>query len=72
MRRSLLEAVYHIRGLLIAPPYLFLCLVFWDECEIDSIVLPAGLTVFLVGVRQRQRCTQHVTSLPIETPQTSQ
>ncbi len=49
-----------MRGLLIAPPYLFLCVVFWGECEIDSIIWPAGLTVFLVGVGLRIWAQTHI------------
>jgi len=45
--------IYKVRGLLMVPPCLFELLVVYRASEWDSLVWPAGLALFLVGVGLR-------------------
>ncbi len=45
-----LERAYRFRGVLMAPPYLILLLVFVGETEHHAIIWPIGLAVFATGV----------------------
>ncbi len=42
--------IYKIRGILMAPPFLFLVFVFHGETERDHVIWPVGLAIFGVGV----------------------
>lgn len=44
---------YRYRGILMAPPYLFILLVFFGEWEQEHVIWPVGMSIFLVGVAVR-------------------
>lgn len=52
--------IYKIRGILMAPPYLFLLVTFIGETEWDSLVWPIGLAVFGCGVLIRVWAQMHL------------
>lgn len=51
---------YRFRGVLMAPPYLFMCCVFLKEWEVDAIIWPLGLMVFGLGVALRIWAQMHL------------
>lgn len=52
--------VFKVRGLLMAPPVLFVLFVTLDEYEHDWVVMPVGLAVFLVGITIRVWAQMHL------------
>lgn len=52
--------IYKIRGLLMAPPFLFLLFVYFGETEWDSLIWPLGLAVFGCGVLIRVWAQMHL------------
>jgi protein-S-isoprenylcysteine O-methyltransferase Ste14 len=52
--------VYRIRGILMAPPFLFFTFVFLGETERDWVIWPVGLAIFGVGVLIRVWAQVHL------------
>lgn len=52
--------VFKVRGLLMAPPVLFMSLVTMGEYERDWVVLPVGFAIFLMGVALRVWAQMHL------------
>ena len=53
-------AVYKVRGILMAPPFLFLMMTFIGETEWDSLVWPMGFVLFGLGVLIRVWAQMHL------------
>ena len=51
---------YKIRGILMAPPFLFLLVTFVGETERDGLVWPIGLVLFGIGVLVRIWAQMHL------------
>lgn len=51
---------YRFRGVLMAPPYLFIVLAFFGETEHDLLLWPVGLTIFGLGVGIRIWAQMHL------------
>ena len=52
--------VFKVRGLLMAPPVLFVLMVTFGEYEHDQVVWPVGFAIFLAGVALRVWAQMHL------------
>jgi protein-S-isoprenylcysteine O-methyltransferase Ste14 len=57
---SIPRIAYRLRGVLIAPPYIFALLCFSYETENDWVIWPIGVSIFLLGFLLRIWAQQHL------------
>lgn len=57
---SITRVAYHFRGVLITPPFIFALFCFSSETEMDCLIWPLGVSLFLSGLLLRVWAQQHL------------
>ncbi|HOV21100.1 MAG TPA: isoprenylcysteine carboxylmethyltransferase family protein [Candidatus Ratteibacteria bacterium] len=60
IKMSICKWTYRNRGILVSPPLLFAIFSFFDEIEVDYLIWPLGISIFLLGLLLRIWAQEHI------------